>query len=177
MAITYVDWRNPYNRVPYSSDIRDESNCTEFYEEGEEFLTFYNEDNGKYAVYYKLAHGGALCSLVEHFDTYSRLVDTDDGLSDELYRVIAKHAIDCGFPPTHPPMSNMTWRQLIAEVQKVPKEFLDTPAYVWRPDGGGTLATVRGVMPWVERYDGTVPGPGGEGDNCYFIDNGFPDEE
>lgn len=162
MAITYVDWRNPYNRVPYSGDIRDESEGVSFFEDGDEFVTFRNEENGKYAVYYKLAHGGALCSLVEHFDMYSRLVDTDDGLSDELYKVIAKRAIDCGFPTTHPPMNRMTWRQLIAKLNEFPKEFLDTTAYVCM-DNDGNLESVASIDAWFADGDYSE-------DNCLYID-------
>ena len=177
MALKLLDWHSD-KTIPYRSDIQDEYDSIEFFEDGDDFLVYLNEDNGKYAVYYKLAHGGIVCSLIEHFDMYSRLVDTNDGLSKELYEVIARHAIGCGFPETHPPINvGVTWRQLIAKLGELPQEFLDTPAYVWRPDGGGTLAAVYGIDPWCRCYDGTVPGPGGEDDNVYYINNGFPDEE
>lgn len=163
MAIKYVDWRKPDNRVPYASDIRDEVDATWFNEEGDTFVTFLNEENGKYAVYYKLAHGGMLCSLAEHFDEYSRLVDTADGLSDELYAVIRKRAVDCGFPPVHPPISEgITWREVIARLHKADSGFLDTVAYVCM-DNDGNLEPIYDVKPWYE--DGKPTG-----ENVLYLD-------
>lgn len=167
------------SKVYRLSDLKSQYVCTSFDQEGDRYVCFRdldgNSDDRGYAVYLK-SSGRLLCLLVDAGSALEGYEDFEYGAErDELYRQIA---ILAGWPESMSELRlGLTWRQFIAKLNDFPKEFLDTPAYVWRPDGGGMLATVRGVMPWFERYDGTVPGPGGEDDNCYFIDNGFPDEE
>ena len=134
MAFMYIDWHND-RTIPYWNDICDEWDATYFLEKGDDFIVYHNTDNDEYAVYYKIANGGRLCGLVQHFDMYSRLVDTpNDSLSDELYAVIRQKAIDKGFPEHWRDISSvMTWRSLIDMLQTKYADSLDDPARVWVP--------------------------------------------
>ena len=114
MAINYIDWRND-KTFPY----RDEIDCVlsgfDFYEEDDDFVVYQNDENGMYAVYYKLANDGELISLARCFDELFCL--TWNKLGDKLQQTIEKafkdDALGYGFPATHPEMGQyMTWREL-----------------------------------------------------------------
>lgn len=157
MAFVYIDWHKN-ETIPYWNDIYDEWSCTEFFEEGDDYLVFHNTDNNEYAVYLKLGNNGGLCSLVQHFDLFSRLVDNDDGLSDELYGVIRQKAIDKGFPEHWNEINRtMTWRTLINELQVKYKDVLDDPAQVWVPQDADfdEFSFITGVSPY---HLGDTPG-------------------
>ena len=131
MAITYIDWRKDKN-FKYKREIEDELAGIEFNEDGDDFIVYYNDENGKYAVYYKLAEGGRICSLAEHFDLYSRIIDTDDGFSDKLYALFEKEARENGFPLIHPRLTHyMTWRELRDRLNEFPDRILDMTAWVY----------------------------------------------
>lgn len=179
-----IDYRNMTDKQlsdVYRLDVlKSEWSCTCFDAEDDYYVCLQDvedtTDDRGYAVYLK-STGDLLCLVADCGTALDGYEDTDYGVErNELYKQIALLA---GWPESMYDLKvGMTWRQLIVEMLKVPTEFLDTPAYAWRPDGGGTLAAVRGVRPWYVRYcDGTVPGPGGEDDNVYYIDNGFPNEE
>lgn len=134
MAFTFVDWHNN-KEFPYWHYIQEEWESISFNKEGDDFLVYYNTDNDEYAVYLKLGNNGMLCCLVKHFDLYSRLVDTNDGLSAELYGVIRQKAIDKGFPESWHNIPNvMSWRMLIDMLQTKYADSLDDPAQVWIPE-------------------------------------------
>ena len=156
--------------------LKSEWECTSFDAENDYYVCLQDVDDTTddrgYAVYLK-STGDLLCLVADCGTALEGFEDTDYGCErNELYRQIALLA---GWPANMSELRlGMTWRRLITEMVTIPQEFLDTPAYVWRPDG---LAPVLGVDPWCRRCDGTVPGPGGEDDNVYYIDNGFPNEE
>lgn len=179
VEIKYTEMTDEEVRGIYGlRDLLHEWSCTSF-DEGDGFVCLKDptnpSDDRDYAVYLK-STGGLLCLLGDAGNALEGYEDSEYGMErNVLYRQIALLA---GWPESmHDLKVGMTWRQLIVEMLKVPQEYLDTPAYVWRPDGGGTLAAVYGIGPWLTRCDGTVPGPGGDDDNCYYIDNGFPNEE
>ena len=135
MAIKYIDWRTD-RWFHYKQDLQNEIDGIEFNEEVDDFVVFFNDENHKNAVYYKLAHGGCACCLAEHFDLWSRIVDTDDGFSDRIYNLFIAEVIDNGFPPVHPPIREYyTWRDLINDLKKFDDSVLDLPASVWIHDG------------------------------------------
>ena len=79
MAIRYVDWRND-DSFPYKNEVQTVWEGMEFYEEGDDFLVYRNDKNGKYAVYYKLYNGGELIALIEDFGTLMSMSwDGSDG--------------------------------------------------------------------------------------------------
>jgi len=160
--------------------LQDTNACTEFYEDGDYYALFedlsdeQDDDLAKFAVYLKKS--GKLQCLLTDCDVALNLHDSKFGQRRfELYQQIALYA---GWPANLNELTQpMTWRVLANEIKKIPTEFLDTPAYVYRYEGGGTLANVRGVEPWCTNIDGSVPKPGGPDDNCYYINNGFPGED
>lgn len=160
-------------------DLKSEYECTCFDMDGDEYVCYRdldgNSDDRGYAVYLK-SSGHLLCLLADAGNALEGYEDCEYGVKrSELYRQIALLA---GWPEyVHEFKRALTWRELIDEMMTIPKEFLDTVAYVYRPDGGGMLAAVRAVSPWCVKYDGTIPGPDDECENCFFIDNSFKDEE
>lgn len=160
-------------------DLRFENECTAFDADGDEYVCLRdldgNTDDRGYAVYLK-STGDLRCLVADAPNALDGYEDCEYGdKRSELYRQIALLA---GWPEHLDELNHqLTWRQLLDEISKMPKEFLDTTAYVYRPDGGGTLAAVRRVMPWLINLNGTIPGPHEEGDNRFFIDNAFDGEE
>ena len=161
MAIRKVNWfrstskGRSFNRdVPHSCEILQSWECVSFFEKGDDFLVFHNEDNDQYAVYWKLYNGGELRCLNQHFDNLQALRDTDDGFMDEVYEVFRKKAMDAGFPRTwHEIPRGLTWRELIKQLEEYP-ELLDEVAYVWTPTDpfvyDDDFTTIDGIEP----YDG-----------------------
>ena len=136
MAITYIDWRNDKD-FKHKNDIQCVWEGCEFYEEGDDFLVYHNEDNGKYAVYYKLHGDGVLVSLVEDFSNLMSMSwDSTDNFMDRVESLFRQHALEHGFPGKHPelPKHYMTWRDLLNRLCDLDKEVLDMPAWVWVHD-------------------------------------------
>lgn len=180
-----IDYRNMTDKQlsdVYRLDVlKSEWSCTCFDAEDDYYVCLQDvedtTDDRGYAVYLK-STGDLLCLVVDCGTALEGYEDTDYGVErNELYKQIALLA---GWPESMYDLKvGMTWRQLIKKLNdELPKEFLDTPAYVWRPDYGGTIAAVKGIMPWCEYYHGDgVPGPGAPDYNVFFIDNSLDGEE
>ena len=143
-------------------DLKIEQECTDF-DDGEGYVCLKDLDDGPdykdYAVYSK--GGRLLCLLCDCSVALDGYEDWEYGdKRNELYRQIALLA---GWPESmHDLNVGMTWRQLIAQINEFPKEFLDTAAYVCM-DNDGNLEPVADVQAW---YADGKP----VDDNCLYID-------
>lgn len=115
---------------------------TDFFEDGDDFLVYHNDENNMYAVYYKLWNNGELIALIDHqgdecdFNCmHSHSWTPDDAFSMKLYDLFQEHAMEYGFPEKHPPLGpdGMTWREIRDAINEMPEHMLDVPARVWLP--------------------------------------------
>lgn len=186
--VTQVNYRamtdEQLREVYHLNELKTEWQATFFDVEDDDYVCYRdmdddteNHDERAYAVYLK-STGELLCLVADAGMALEGWLDHDYcSKRNELYKQIALLA---GWPENMSDLQvGMTWRQLIKKLNdELPKEFLDTPAYVWRPDYGGSIAAVKGIMPWCEYYHGDgVPGPGAPDYNVFFINNSLDGEE
>lgn len=107
-------------------DVTDYNACNEWSIDGDRLEVWYDTEKHKEIVYHRF--GEVLC-MYDRFCTYVGNDCINDPVEEQIAKILQDEALANGYPKTRPP--EMTWRDLMERIGKLPDDVLDMPALVW----------------------------------------------